>query len=233
MTNGQLETITPSKTTTVDNLINAAMNNAIKEDLKHQPESLHDYAVVRAGAIERMSAFGDQLHSATLKVMRDMEQEMSYNHLGFESLVDWVHSLALPDSQTDTLLRLARAVERIFVLTDSRDWVYEDAQGNEVIITSDLLIEKSSPSALMKMSFSFINATDEQQEVIARELLTGTSNAKQIKRTAGVVDDVTLEATVELDGDNKIYRFVLTPVCEAFLQERLKGSLVVRFTPEE
>lgn len=229
MTSGTSDPIIPFTNTTVDNLIDVAMKNAIKEDLQHEPQTLYDFAVVRGGAIERLILFGEHLHRGILKVMRDMELEMSYTQLGFESLQDWVHSLPLTENQTDTLLRLARAVERIFILTDQNQWVTEDGE----IINSDLLIEKASPSALMKMSFSFVNADQEKREKIAKELLTGSSNARQIKRTTGVVDDPMLEALVELDGENKIYRFTLTPLHEAFLQERLKGSLVIRFTPEE
>lgn len=229
MTDGPLDQIIPLKRSTVDGLIDTALKSAINEDLKHEPQTMEDYAIIRAGAVERMSAFGEQLHAAELKVMRDMERDMSYNHLGFESLQDWINSLAIPENQADTLLRLARAVERIFILTDNNKWVTEDGE----IITSDLLIEKASPSALMKMSFSFMNADEDQREKIATELLTGSSNARQIKRKAGVIDDVTLEAVVEIDGENKVYHFTLTPQHEAFLLERLRGSLIVRFTAED
>jgi hypothetical protein len=229
MTSGSLETITPSEDTTVDKLINTAINSAIKEDLKHEPETLYDYAVIRAGAIERMIMFGEHIHSGILKIMRDMEQEMGYAQLGFESLQEWVHSLALAENQTDTLLRLARAVERIFILTDQQQWMTEDGE----IINSDLLIEKASPSALMKMSYSFSECDQEKQEIIVKELLTGTSNARQIKKNAGVIADIVLEAFVEIQGDNKLYRFTLTPQDEAFLIERLKGSLSIHFVSPE
>jgi hypothetical protein len=230
MTSGSLETNTLSTPTTVDNLVSVALKSSIESDLQHDPVTPKDFAIIREGAIERLILFEEHVHAGILRLMRDMEIERSYEQLGHESLQEWVHSLPLNENQTDTLLRLARAVERIFVLADQARVVSSDGE----IITSDLLIEKASPSALMKLSYSFAEADPDQRKRILEELLTGTSNARQIKRLAGVMSDIMLEALVEIaDDDTKVYRFTLTPAHEAFLHERLRGSLVVRFTEED
>jgi len=221
--NSQAITISSNDTDVAQRIVSAAIKQAEKE-IQPEDESRLASATVYARAIENVSGFGDNINRATLLLLRTVQIRGLYIELGHSDLVEFVDTMYLSDERRDTVLRLARAVERIFPKVGVLGIEYGDG-----FVEAIDLIEKASPSALMKLSYAFAQANDETQVKIIHGLLSGSSNASHIKRTAGVSGDILIQARVIRHEDGTAtYELLLTPPLEAFVQERMKGHLVLQ-----
>lgn len=199
------------------------MEQAFNE-VKPLDDSRAAQADVHMRAIENLSGFGDNLNRATLMLLRTVQVRGLYIERGYKDIVDYVDSMYLSDERRDTVTRLARAVERILPKVGVLGIEYGDRH-----VQAQDLIDQASPSALMKVSYAFEQADDVTQVKIVEALLTGTSNASHIKRTAGLSNDILIQAKVIRHEDGSAtYELELTPPLEAFVQEKMKGHLILQ-----
>jgi len=141
-------------------------------------------AQVQESAIIGTLQFESLSNQTTLYLLREMFATQRYRDPsvgGFNSFREWVYTKLEPYKDKDTLSRLSGVIESVIQPLDAKPLIMEGGE----IVTGTTIIEKASPSALMKTYGIFANAQNGDRAIIAQGLLSGSSDAKRIKQSIG------------------------------------------------
>lgn len=125
--------------------------------------------------------FGSLTNQTALFMMREMEMTRGYEVLGYPDLREWAYDKLTRVKSQDTVSRLCAATLNVVASLDLHPVVTADGEK----IDGLALISQSSPSSLMKLSGMVTNSTNGEREKLVLGLITGSSNAKQIRESVG------------------------------------------------
>lgn len=167
----------------IERLAQVAKDGA-RQSLINDSESSPTEAQVQESAIIGTFQFEALSNQTALYLLREMFMTQAYRDPsvgGFDSFRSWAYTRLEPYKDKDTLSRLCGVIENIIQPLDAEPVMLEGGE----LVTGETLIERANPTALTKTYGLFSNAQNGQRETIVSELLTGTSDARKIKRSVG------------------------------------------------
>lgn len=130
----------------------------------------------------RTFAFQNRISQTILYLLRQMEIRQVWRKKGFDSLNSWAYGRLVRYASKDKLTRLCAVTTKVILALDAEPMV--DAETGEKI-TGLTLIERASPSALIRTSGAFAASENGERQSLLSGLLTGKSDDREIKSAAG------------------------------------------------